>query len=67
MRKVIEASEGKYLTNGKAYGKTIYLAEGVDESSFYEVDESELEAIQTEAETEDYKKTLRKLGVNSVE
>ena len=67
MRKVIEASEGKHLTDGEVYGKTIYLAEGVDESSFYEVDESELEAIQTEAETEDYKKTLRKLGVNSVE
>ena len=67
MRKVIKAPEGKYLTDGEIFGKTIYLAEGVDESTFYEVDESELEAIQAEAESEDYKEALRKLGVNSVE
>ena len=67
MRKVIKAPEEKYLTDGEIFGKTIYLAEGVDESAFYEITEEELKAIQTEAETEDYKKTLRKLGVNSVE
>jgi hypothetical protein len=64
MRKVIEASEGKIFTNGEVYGKTIYLAEGMDESSFYEITEEELEAIQAEADTEDYKEALQKLGVD---
>lgn len=67
MRKVIKASEGHILTDGEVYGRTIYLAEGVDESTFYEIDESELKALQAEAETEDYKEALQKLGVNSVE
>ncbi len=67
MRKVIEATEGKYLTNGEIFGKTIYLAEGEDESTFYEIDESELEEIQAEADTDDYKEALQKLGVNSCE
>lgn len=64
MRKILKAPEGKYLTDGEIYGKTIYLAEGVDESTFYEIDESELEAIQAEAEAEDYKEALQKLGVD---
>lgn len=64
MRKVIKAPEGKYFTNGEIYGRTIYLAEGADESTFYEIDESELEAIQAEAELEDYKDALSRLGVN---
>ena len=63
MRKVIEAFEGKYLTNGEAYGRTIYLAEGVDESAFYEITEEELEAIQAEAEAEDYERALQRFGV----
>lgn len=67
MHKVIKAPEGKYLTDGEIYGRTIYLAEDIDESTFYEITEKELEAIQAEAESEDYKEALRKLGVNSVE
>ena len=42
--KVLEASEGKVLTDGETYGKTIYLADGLDESSFYEITEAEYEA-----------------------
>lgn len=41
MRKVIKASKGKYLTDGEIYGRTIYLAEGMDESAFYEITEKE--------------------------
>lgn len=41
MRKVLKATEGHILTNGKVYGRTIYLAEGVDESAFYEITEKE--------------------------
>lgn len=64
MRKVIKASKGNYLTDGEIYGRTIYLAEGMDESAFYEITEEELEAIQAEADTEDYKEALQKLGVD---
>lgn len=63
MRKVIEAPEGKYLTNGETYGRTIYLAEGVEESAFYEITEEELKTIQAEAEAEDYKEALARFGV----
>ena len=63
MRKVIEATEGHILTNGEIYGRTIYLAEGVDESSFYEITEAELESIQAEAEAEDYERALQRFGV----
>lgn len=64
MRKVLKATEGHILTNGKVYGRTIYLAEGMDESAFYEITEEELEAIQAEAEAEDYKEALARFGVN---
>lgn len=40
-RKIIYADEGKMLTNGEIYGKQIYLAEGVNESDFYEIAEEE--------------------------
>lgn len=43
--KVLEASEGKVLTDGEIYGKIIYLAEGLDESTFYEITDAEYEAM----------------------
>lgn len=67
MRKTINATEGHILTNGQVYGRTIYLAEGVDENTFYEIAEEELEAIQAEAEAEDYERALQRFGVNANE
>lgn len=68
MRKVIKASEGHLLTNGETYGRTIYLAEGIDESTFYEIPESEMPNLEEgEAEIEDYKEALSRLGVSENE
>lgn len=44
MRKSIKATEGYILTNGEIYGTIIYLADGVDESSFYQITVEEYEA-----------------------
>ena len=48
MRNILIANEGKVLTNGEIYGKVIYLAEGVDESNFYEITEQKYEQIMLE-------------------
>jgi hypothetical protein len=45
MREKITASEGMIYTNGEVYGKTIYLAEGVSEYTFWEITEQEYEKI----------------------
>lgn len=44
-RKVLKATEGMVLTNGVDFGREVYLAEGVDESSWYEITKEEFEAI----------------------
>lgn len=46
----ITASEGMMLTNGEIYGKTIYLAEGVDASDFYEISVEKYNRILEEHE-----------------
>lgn len=51
-RKVLCAKEGNVFTNGKMYGKIIYLADNLDEDDFYEIAEIEYEAILAK-ETED--------------
>lgn len=65
MREPIRATEGHILTNGEIYGRTIYLAEGMDASTFYEMAEEEYEALlnSEEATEEDYQKALTDLGV----
>lgn len=39
---VLTAGEGKYLTNGETYGKTVVLPAGADASEWREVTEEEL-------------------------
>ena len=70
MRKTITATSGHILTDGTTYGKMIFLAEGVDESAFYEITEEEYAAIMAEDEpseddaTEaDYRAALKEMGV----
>lgn len=40
-RKTLTASDGMVLTDGKNYGKIIYLADGADESAWREIPEDE--------------------------
>ena len=64
------------LTNGEIYGSEIYLAEGMDASSFREITTEEYENIMKteelpmemrpnpdDATIEDYQEALKKLGV----
>ena len=44
------ATEGKILTNGEIFGRTIILAENLNESEFYEITEEEYESILKEQE-----------------
>lgn len=63
-RKILTASDGMILTDGKNYGKIIYLADGADETVWREIPEDEYinneeitadEALKiiTEGETDD--------------
>ena len=62
-RKVIEASEGMYLTNGTVYGKKIYLAEGMSEAEFHEVtEEAYKNVLGKEAELQAQKYQLEQEG-----
>lgn len=45
-RTVLYADEGMVLTNGKDYGRVIYLAEGADASAYREISEEEYAAFQ---------------------
>ena len=48
VRKTLYADEGKVLTNGTIYGRQIHLAEGLDESTFYEIAEAEYDKVLAE-------------------
>ena len=54
MRKMITlyADEGKVLTNGKIYGSTISLAEGLNGEDFFEITEAEHKEILKKEELE---------------
>lgn len=52
MEIIIRASEGKWLTDGENYGKTISLAEGVSVDNYSEITNEEYEKIMAEAEAE---------------
>lgn len=38
---ILKADEGKYLTDGETYGKTVVLPESADANKWYEVSEEE--------------------------
>jgi hypothetical protein len=70
-REHIEASDGHVLTDGKNYGRRIYLASGLSADGFYEITEAEYEAIMAAEEDEDnpdrateedYRAALRDMG-----
>lgn len=50
-RKVLKASEGMILTDGKNFGRVVYLAVGADENAWYEITEEEYQKL-TEEHTE---------------
>ena len=51
MEIIIRADEGKWLTDGENYGKTISLAEGVSVEDYYEITDEEYETLMKEQET----------------
>ncbi len=53
IRNVLYADEGKVLTNGEIYGKQIYLAEGVDPATFYEITDEEYAQINAALEAKE--------------
>ena len=62
-RRILKASSGMVLTDGEIYGTTIYLGKDIDESTFYEISESEIPNFE-EAEVEDYMNAMSRLGVD---
>ena len=49
-RVVLTADNGMVITDGKSYGRTIYLAVGATEEGFYEITKAEYERIIAEQE-----------------
>ena len=49
-RILLNADDGKILTDGVIYGKHIYLEDGRDASEFYEITEAEYGKILAEEE-----------------
>ena len=49
---VLIADDGKILTDGVVYGRTIYLAKNRSPEEFHEITEAEYEEIQKQSEAE---------------
>ena len=61
------ADDGMTLTNGEAFGKTVWLASGDDGSKWSEVTDAEAEVMKRdmeEAQAEDYEAAMTSLGVD---
>ena len=52
IREMLIADEGKMLTNGEIYGKTVYLGAGDSAGNYHEIDEAEYEDILAAQEAE---------------
>lgn len=52
MKITIRAEEGKWLTDGENYGKTLDLAEDRSVTDYYEITDAEYEEIIKEQEKE---------------
>ena len=52
MQITIIADEGKWLTDGENYGKTMSLAEGVSVENYFEITNEEYETIMTSIKEE---------------
>lgn len=48
LRTVLVAGENEVWTNGKIFGKTIYLAVGMNEEDFYIISQAEYEEYEEE-------------------
>lgn len=60
------ASDGMTLTDGEAFGKTVYLAADADASAWYEITDTDAEVLKKdreEAQAEDYESALSDMGV----
>ena len=60
------AADGMTLTDGEAFGKTVYLASGADTSAWYEITDAEAKVRKRdleEAKAEDYESALSEMGV----
>ena len=51
-RKVKVARYGMIFTNGTEFGRIVYIADGVDENSWYEISEEEYEQYMKAREEE---------------
>ena len=51
-RIVLQANDGKILTNGEIYGVCVFLAEGAKAEDFYEITREEYENILSNIELE---------------
>lgn len=60
--RILKASEGMVLTDGKEYGTTIYLGKGRNEEEFHEITHKEYDEIVNA----DMPEELRE-GISSVE
>lgn len=49
---ILTADEGKYLTNGETYGKTVILPETANQDNWYEITEAEYEETISKQEEE---------------
>ena len=52
IREMITADEGKILTNGEIYGKTIFLGSGDSAGNYHEITQGEYENILAAKEAE---------------
>lgn len=68
MRESIKANDGMILTDGVIFGKEIFVAQGTDTTTFYEITEEEYNELINEdpentATEEDYQNALKDMGV----